>query len=830
MINYVTPNEQLQIKMELAKPNRVIIGNLIDFYGSNIVLRLGRLNEIQMTIPYWVTRRGKKVRNSDIDKFKTMYQLKLTIDDKEEWFVLSKKTKSASDGKEVMNVSYTSLGYQLRGKKIRQWAGVRVTRPGEGGLIVEEFQKESLTPPEVFNDLLSTSSWSYDEINSDLKTKYRSFDFSGTSVLDAVFQTAEKFGGILIWDTVNKTIAMKDQENYGKNEGLEISYGNYLKSLSEEELSDEVVTRLYVYGQDELSIRRVNPLGTSYLEDYGYFLQGFQMVDDVREDGTPYKRVISSSQHGMSDSLAIALVSYQDKVKANQGAFRELVEAQDTINKNISTKEREIDDLNEKIKIQENLIDVKQSEQRDASVELAEQARLKALLAAATSELDALRAELLDNLGQIATIKNSLDIETNLTREQILELDNYIYEDTFEDSNYIEGGRYGDKEADEVLYEDAVKAFKELSKPRKVLSMDIINLYKLLEGKQEWKKLILGSKVNVFYETLGIKSQTTLIEISINMESNSISVTIADTIDNETDEEKLSNILYESVGTSKVVDMNKFKFDSINNLRTDVKDLMSNRWDAAKNAIISGVDNATVMDNRGITTTSASDPNKFIRINNSVIGLTDDGGNTFRTAITANGIIASELVGQIIIGEQLEMENISGKFSFNRNGVTIDGAALTITGGLPKDQLDPAFADDLFELNKNYANGIRMDSVNGLVVTRSDDKVKAYFNATDGFKFMTKTGTTWKDTFYYDVVNNRLVLNGEGNFTELKVSGKSVLTTDKLKIDGENINEIKTDQLVAGTAKITTGMIETLEVGSNKKANKNVVLDWVKED
>lgn len=800
MNEYAIPSEKFTLHLEMHKPNRSPIGAIQNAFNREITLRLGRLNEVKFTLPYWVNRLDKRIKNPEIDRIKTMYQMKMTMNGQSEWFILSNKVKSTSDGKEILNVTFTSLGYQLRGKKIRNWAGVWISG---------EFVKEALTAKQVLDNLLSTSVWSVSYIDADFLTKHRSFDFSGTSVLDAVYQVAEKFGGIILWDTEKKSIQLVKQENVGRNQGLEIRYGNYLKSLSQEELADEVVTRLYVYGQDDLTIHRVNPLGTGYHEDFGYFMQGFQMDED--------KRVISSSENGMSDALCIALLDYNKIIEANKGRFKELISQQDAIDKQVSEKEIEIADIAEKIKSQQNILDVKQSEERDASVEIAEIARLEALMKIAQADLTALNAQLLVIITQVEEIKAQLNIETIMSPELLQELDNYIFEQDWENGDYTDDGD---------LYEDSLKDFQELKKPRTVLNLDIISLQNLLEGKQTWKKLVLGDKFNIVYESFGIKSETQLIEVTIGLDNNSTSITIADTKDIESEEDRLAKILYNSIGTSKVVDMSKFKLDSINNIKNDVNDLINSEWDAAKHSIISGVDNKTVIDNRGITTTSTTDPNRFLRMNNATIGMTRDGGNTFKTAISADGVISERLIGKILIGEHLEMENTSGKFSFNQFGVTIDGASFTITGGLPKEQIDTSFTEGFFELNKEYSNGIKMDSVSGMVVTRSDDKVRAYFNATDGFKFSTKTGTLWKDTFYYDVVNNRLVLNGEGNFTELKVNGSSVLTADKYKINGDSIDKIKTDQIVVGTAKIGTAMIESLEVGKNVIMGANATISY----
>jgi hypothetical protein len=189
-------------------------------------------------------------------------------------------------------------------------------------------------------------------------------------------------------------------------------------------------------------------------------------------------------------------------------------------------------------------------------------------------------------------------------------------------------------------------------------------------------------------------------------------------------------------------------------------------------------------------------------------------------------IVGERIFGKIIAGVNLTIENDSGKYRFDSSGFTIDGGSITIIGGLPPSQLDPAFKDSLVELNKDYSNGVRIDTVQGIVVTRSDDRVKSIFNATDGIKIQVKEGSNWTDKFYFDATTGNLNIDGVVNARDLKVNGQSVLTADKLKINGGAIDKIKVEQLDASTAKITTAMIETLEVGRNVVMGANATISW----
>ena len=76
---------------------------------------------------------------------------------------------------------------------------------------------------------------------------------------------------------------------------------------------------------------------------------------------------------------------------------------------------------------------------------------------------------------------------------------------------------------------------------------------------------------------------------------------------------------------------------------------------------------------------------------------------------------------------------------------------------------------DISLLKDTLYNGVSIDEINGLVVTRSDTKVKSSFNATDGIRIQQNTGTVdapvWTDKFFVD-------LNGILNLVDIIASGQ----------------------------------------------------------
>ncbi|MGG3920346.1 phage tail spike protein [Geobacillus thermodenitrificans] len=300
----------------LAKPDRTIIGKLNNFiYNVNHKFTLGSLNEISFDVPYDIedTITHEKIRNPHIDNFFERYLLKVLLDDQEEWFIIN-EISDKMDEHDIKQVHAFSLGYELSDK------------------LIAEYEVVSYSILEVMNDVLNTTVWSVGIIDPIFDTKRRSFDVTEQTLLDFVFEVGETFGAIVTFDTKNCKINFLDPAKIGSYKGLVISYGNYLKQLGKTSQSDEMATRLYVYGKDGMSINSVNPTGASYIEDFTYFMYPFERDEN--------KNVLKHSYY-MSDSLCNAILDYQELVASKEGEYKQLLNQKKQLEETLTTKENE---------------------------------------------------------------------------------------------------------------------------------------------------------------------------------------------------------------------------------------------------------------------------------------------------------------------------------------------------------------------------------------------------------------------------------------------------------------------------------------------------------
>ena len=145
------------------------------------------------------------------------------------------------------------------------------------------FSKDGLYPKELLENLLSFSNieFTVDPIDSNINQTRSGFDFNEINVYEAIQKVAESFHAVLIFDTVQKTVSMRKQENIGKNKGLFIEYGKYLKDFSYSRNVQDFTTNLIPIGQDGLTISNYNPSGENYIEKYSFFQNSDWMSDNL---------------------------------------------------------------------------------------------------------------------------------------------------------------------------------------------------------------------------------------------------------------------------------------------------------------------------------------------------------------------------------------------------------------------------------------------------------------------------------------------------------------------------------------------------------------------
>ncbi|MBL4950976.1 phage tail protein [Neobacillus sp. YIM B02564] len=778
-----------QLSICLPNLNRTVIGIITEARDITHDIFLGKINELSFKIPFKIEKENKLIRNPNIDKLKERYLIKFQLGKEIEYYMINDINDDSDDTNADKTVHCYSIGWELNDKMIRG------------------YQDTSINATEALNVALLESVWSIGYVDSDFDIRYRSFDVSENTSLEFIFQIADTFNGIVEFDTVNRLINLKKQDSIGTNKGLRLSYGKYLKTIGKESNSDEMVTRFHAFGSDDLSIQNVNPTGTTYLEDFSYFMYPYE--ED--ENGN----IINHSYY-MSDSLCKAITKYNKLIESNKLKFANLLSQLTSKQSELTTRQVELDTLNNDLKIIEDKIDFAKAKGVDYSDLTLQQTAKNNEIDNKESEIVTIKIDITNIKDSIQSLRNEISIENNFTADQMKERNYYIIEKTWQDDNYID---------ENDLYEEAIKRFNDMKKPKTTFTIDIINFLNIVEEQRNWDKLSIGDVVTIKYDLFDTLVTAKIMEIHYDYEQNNISLTISDGRDISDEGEKIAKKIYDVYSTSKSLDMSKYKFIESDKKIGEINEIINSQWDSNKRSIVAGLNNSISISGRGIVITSPDEPNNQVIIQSGIVAVSNDYGNTWKNAITSSGLVGERIFGKILAGVNLTIENDSGKYKFDSNGFTIESGSINIIGGLPKSQLDPTFADGLFEIDKTYTNGIRMDAKDGIVVTRSDNTVKTTLNSTEGIKIQSYQNGDWKDKLYVDTNGN---LTFSGNLSG--ASGTFSGTVSAATINGSNFSGgTITGTTITGTTIISTtingGSINGADFTSTGDNNEKIFIN-----
>lgn len=307
----------------------------------------------------------------------------------------------------------------------------------------------------------------------------------------------------------------------------------------------------------------------------------------------------------------------------------------------------------------------------------------------------------------------------------IKELNYYIREDVYvnDDIGTSENASSTSyTETQEQLLRDGMQAFETMKTPTYEVNTSVVNFEKALNCQYDWGKARLGDIIHIRH---GAASDYEYVMRIISK------VVVPDTEDFTL---TLSNRDNYKVAAARVVERSQrgtraMQALSVNsgtwsNAAASAVDTVVNDILAEGKAAISSADNTVNFGNTGITVEGMYEANKGdqLRITKNSIALLKDGN--IATAITPSGIVAERLVGNVILGRQLSIQQPK----FTKDGCTqyvnmwTDSAGLHIKNGGLQITKDSLSGDE---------NGLQLTPEQGLLVTNAPATVdgKAYWGA-----------------------------------------------------------------------------------------------------
>lgn len=635
-----------EYRIYLAKPNKEIISNLSELYEPSYSIKMGNVNEIKFSLPYYIDYEDRRRENKNINLLKQKMYLKVEYNNSKEWMIIDEiEDLGEGDEKRLVVTSFSNV-YENNHKKIRG------------------MELDAVNPEEYYSNILESSSWRLGEVDPLFKSIYRSFDISDMTVLEAIITGAETYGAVLDFDSENKKISLIDVKSRAKYRGLNINYKNFLNSISRTSSVDEMTTRLYAYGADGMDISNASPSGMPYIEDFSYFIYPFKRDSK--------KNVLKSSYY-MSDELSHAILDLQE---LRDEYLPQIKEKQRIIDEEINilvVEETTLSDFQFDYSAIMGLLDIaKATEDKDLI------SRRKQELSVASRALKrqedtvkGIKSKIEKYERELTLLQNQIST-TSFTKELVDELNPFIIEKEFRDERYID---------DEELYDDALEKFSENQTPNYVINASIDNIIGSLEEEYYSDKIVLGDIARIREEDMGIDMKSLITEMTFHMDEDSHEITISQGNIDIDGYDRILSILYQTQSATTTISNNKNKWDSVTEVRTEVDIMREESIDATKNRIYAGINESIEIGDRGITLSNPDFPNEMVIMQAGVIALSKDGGETWSTSVSPDGVVADTLIGKLIASNNLIVTNDRGSFKIDDDGMTVDMDSIKIMSG-----------------------------------------------------------------------------------------------------------------------------------------------------
>lgn len=145
--------------------------------------------------------------------------------------------------------------------------------------------------------------WSVGHVDMSIQDKQRSFEVDHQAIYDFMLNDmCDTFGCVFEFDTTNNTINIYDEETYSLDSNIYVSMDTIASSVEISYNADDIITRLYVYGADDISIREVN-LGLDYITNISYYCSPDWLGEELYNAYTDYCKLVDSYREQFSELM-----------------------------------------------------------------------------------------------------------------------------------------------------------------------------------------------------------------------------------------------------------------------------------------------------------------------------------------------------------------------------------------------------------------------------------------------------------------------------------------------------------------------------------------------
>lgn len=266
-------------------------------------------------------------------------------------------------------------------------------------------------------------SWSLGYIDSELVGKYRTFEVSDENLYNFIKGTIqESYNCIFDFDTMTRRINVKSAKSTVPTNPVYISNGNLAEEITVEENTENIVTRLDVNGADGVTIRDVNPMGTNQIINLDYFMNTDNFDAALIEKYWSWKDTYKNYQqqyYNLSVEYALQIM----RKTTEQAALVEL--------------EHEMTSLENQQAVIIQAIASNLEQQSSLNAINRQISSKQAEIKAKKAEIEDIEADAAAVYAQLVEINKLTKFESFFTKEEYLQLDRYIKDDSVSESSFV---------------------------------------------------------------------------------------------------------------------------------------------------------------------------------------------------------------------------------------------------------------------------------------------------------------------------------------------------------------------------------------------------------
>ena len=673
--------------------------------------------------------------------------------------------------------------------------------------------------------------WSIGEVDTNISTSYHTFDVDSTDAYSFLTDdVANSFECVIIFDIINHTVNAYKMDNpkIFRDTNIYLSFKNLMENVEFNIPSNSVKTIFYVEGGDDngmrnLGIHEINN-GSPYIARYDYFIDKWS--ESARNNYNAYMTVCNNnanSRKGFINRLTTAYLeleelesnppSQTDKENENWSVYglAELQTAYDSYNNIYSTY----------ISLGSNSTGSNSTTQQISEC-ASKMNTIEGYIQSKNTAIFYKKKTIQNLLTKIDEL--TVNINDYLTEDNIKEISQYNFYDSYQDDTFVVYETTTQSERlslQQELLQNANEYAAEHCYPEITMNVKCKNILTLKEFECFREQLELGCRVIIDYDKdLSGKYfiEARLLEIEMDYD-NPDNITFTFTSRRNLDGSfSFKDLIDQSKSNANFISYNGSGIKNTNTKANAVSDLINNNFNANLLKIKNNENDEVTYGGYGIKirkkkSDGTYDPRQMW-ITSGNLCVTGDAWNSLDFAIgeltlpdgsTSYGVNSKVVMGTLVVGNNLFIQNNNNTMSMNNDG-------FTVTNGINTVKINPNDAN-VFQILKDSAQVIYMDS-------DGNAHFKGTIDAADGtFTGTVSAGTIIGGTISGTAISGSTVtgssiVGGNANFG----GGTTIITSDG-KITTSNIEA--TNALISG--KITGSIILSESENSQMYSNSGII-------